>query len=198
MDHSLSTPLPRCRAGRDDREVAEWAKLIEAIANLALALVWPAAVVFVVWLIMRRHRDAFGRLIDRVESFSLMGNEVKLAAAAAVEQEAQVEELVREISSPDTDQPQREAAARRLANEAERLGRVRAIADPAADGWDLLAPKEVVIAAMIAENHTLEEIADQLDLTNTQVQIRLKQIRRKLGVYTFDEIVEIANRHRDW
>ncbi|MET7334259.1 hypothetical protein [Nonomuraea sp. NPDC005650] len=46
----------------------EWAKLIEAIGGLIGAIAWPIAIVLAVWLIMRRHRDAFGRLIDRVTS----------------------------------------------------------------------------------------------------------------------------------
>ncbi|MEU7857847.1 hypothetical protein [Nonomuraea sp. NPDC049141] len=57
----------------------QWAKLIEAVGGLLTGLAWPVAVVLAVWLIMRRHNAAFGRLIDRVTSLQFPGGQIDLA-----------------------------------------------------------------------------------------------------------------------
>lgn len=101
-----------------------WAKLIEAIAGLVGAVAWPVAIVVAVWLIMRRHRAAFGRLIDRVKSVSYPGGQIDLEAIES-EQAAQVEVLVEQVADPQASPQQIEQGARQLAKDAENLGRVR-------------------------------------------------------------------------
>uniref|UniRef100_UPI003F4930BF hypothetical protein n=1 Tax=Streptosporangium sp. CA-235898 TaxID=3240073 RepID=UPI003F4930BF len=112
--------------------MAEWAKLIEAIAGLVGAIAWPAAIVLAVWLMMRRHRAAFGRLIDRVTAVSYPGGQIDLAEIEAAklaeeeaDQEAQVAELVEQAAGEEEGAEQRREVLEALAKQAEELGRVR-------------------------------------------------------------------------
>ncbi|GAA2861594.1 hypothetical protein [Nonomuraea rubra] len=104
--------------------MADWAKLIEAIAGLVGAVAWPVAVVLAVWLIMRRHRTAFERLIDRVKSVSYPGGQIDLDAIES-RQAAHVETLVEQVLDPDAKREDIQQIARQLAEDAEHLGRVR-------------------------------------------------------------------------
>ncbi|MER5326757.1 hypothetical protein [Streptosporangium roseum] len=114
---------------REDGYVADWAKLIEAIANLVGALAWPIAVVLAVWLIMRRHQMAFGRLIDRLKSFSFPGGQIDLTEIEAAQQ-VQVDNLVEQAVNPDADEAARRNAVHSLSKEAEQLGRIRTANGP--------------------------------------------------------------------
>ncbi|MGC5010122.1 hypothetical protein ACLQ2R_05100 [Streptosporangium sp. DT93] len=112
--------------------MAEWAKLIEAIAGLVGAIAWPVAIVLAVWLIMQRHKAAFGRLIDRVTAVSYPGGQIDLAEIEAAklaeeeaDQEAQVAELVEQAAGEEEGQEQRREVLEALAAQAEELGRVR-------------------------------------------------------------------------
>ncbi|MFG1686993.1 hypothetical protein ACGFNP_42990 [Nonomuraea sp. NPDC049269] len=104
--------------------MTEWTKLIEAIASLAGALAWPIAVVVAVRLIMKHHRMAFGRLIDRVKSFSFPGGQVDLGEIEAA-QEEQVEKLVEHAADPNVSEEARRDIISTLTKEAEQLGRIR-------------------------------------------------------------------------
>ncbi|GAA4579755.1 hypothetical protein GCM10023194_06170 [Planotetraspora phitsanulokensis] len=104
----------------------DWAKVIDSIAGLVDAIAWPLAVIVAVWLIMRRHRNAIERLIDRITKVGFPGGEIDLSGVIAGK-EAQVEELEQEVVAPDRDEEERREAARRLAAEAEELGRIREI-----------------------------------------------------------------------
>ncbi|RCG32010.1 hypothetical protein DQ384_05570 [Sphaerisporangium album] len=113
--------------------MADWAKLIEAIAGLVGAVAWPIAVVLAVWLIMRRHRDAFERLIDRVTSLSFAGGEIALAEskldAREKEQRQRVDALEEQLAGDDAPEDTRRVILRELTSEAETLGRVSANKD---------------------------------------------------------------------
>ncbi|GAA1690469.1 hypothetical protein GCM10009733_103330 [Nonomuraea maheshkhaliensis] len=102
----------------------QWAKLIEAIAGLIGAVAWPVAVVLAVWLIMRRHRDAFDRLLDRLKTLTYPGGQVDFDAVAE-EQQHQVEVLSKQIADSDTDDMGRRLYAQLLAEQAERLGELK-------------------------------------------------------------------------
>ncbi|GII65620.1 hypothetical protein Skr01_57050 [Sphaerisporangium krabiense] len=93
--------------------MAEWAKSIESIAHLVGALAWPIAVVLAVWLLMRRHHTAFGRLIDRVKSFGFPGGQVDLGEIEAA-QEDQVDKLVEQAVDPGASEDLRQNAIRSL------------------------------------------------------------------------------------
>lgn len=118
-------PAPGGRTARDDRGVADWAKLIEAIAGLVGAVAWPIAIVLAVWLIMRRHRDAFERFIDRVKAVSYPGGQIDLAEIEDAKK-ARVQELEQQLADPDADAEERRETARELANEAREWGKLSA------------------------------------------------------------------------
>ncbi|MBF8193041.1 hypothetical protein ITP53_46695 [Nonomuraea sp. K274] len=101
--------------------MADWAKLIEAVAGLVGAVAWPAAFAVAVWLVMRRHKDAVARLIDRLEQIMLPGGlEIHLKVA---EQQARddIQSLV-ERAATELDPHARKQAAEELAERAEELG----------------------------------------------------------------------------
>src|SRR5262245_24475959 len=102
----------------------DWAKLIDSIAGLVGAIAWPTAVVISAWIIMRRHRAAIERLIDRVTKVGFPGGEIDLGGAVAA-QKAQVEDLERRLAGADEEQ--RPEVARQLTWEAQELGRVRVL-----------------------------------------------------------------------
>ncbi|MFF3667222.1 hypothetical protein [Microtetraspora malaysiensis] len=105
--------------------MADWAKLIEAIAGLVGAVAWPTAIVLAVWLIMRRHRSAFERLIDRVKAVSYPGGQIDLTEIETQKQE-RVEELTQRAAAPEITEDERRETALKLAEEAEMLGAFRA------------------------------------------------------------------------
>ncbi|MER6830898.1 hypothetical protein ABT352_33230 [Streptosporangium sp. NPDC000563] len=116
--------------------MAEWAKLIEAIAGLVGAIAWPVAIVLAAGMVMRRYKAAFGRLIDRMTTLSYPGGQIELAAIEAAklaeeesDQEAQVAELVEQAAGEEEGQEQRREVLKALAEQAEELGRVRAELD---------------------------------------------------------------------
>ncbi|MFC4535277.1 helix-turn-helix transcriptional regulator [Sphaerisporangium dianthi] len=152
-----------------------WAKLIEAIAHLVGAIVWPVAIVVGVRMVMRRHRDAFERLIDRVRSFSYPGGQVDLADLT-VEQERQVERLVEQASVESLSHEEREKAVRQLMLEAERLGSLRLLSE--AD----LTPLERVVLDLRTNGLSRDEIAVRLNLSKAQVSGLLRTSRAQLGI----------------
>ncbi|SDR22903.1 hypothetical protein SAMN04489764_4260 [Thermostaphylospora chromogena] len=101
----------------------EWARLIEAISGLVSGIAWPVAITLSVWMIIRRHREAVDRFIDRVKVVSYPGGHIDLTEIEA--QEAHVEELTKQVSSPESDEERRREVATRLAEEATKLGRLR-------------------------------------------------------------------------
>ncbi|WP_091090606.1 hypothetical protein [Nonomuraea wenchangensis] len=102
----------------------EWAKLIEAIAGLVGAVAWPVAVVVAVWLIMRKHRDAFERLLDRLKTLSYPGGQVDFDAVVK-EQQHRVEQLQDEVVAAVPVDGQHREAALQLVEESRKLGAIR-------------------------------------------------------------------------
>lgn len=107
----------------DDQRVEEWAKLIEAIGGLVTGLAWPIAVVLAVWLIMRRHNAAFGRMIDRITSLQFPGGQIDLTEAVAAQRE-QVDELAEQVATQDASDDERRKAAQYLVEQAAGLGQI--------------------------------------------------------------------------
>ncbi|WP_327585024.1 hypothetical protein OHA25_56560 [Nonomuraea sp. NBC_00507] len=120
----MSKPIPAISTSEMIEGMEQWAKLIEAIAGLVGAVAWPVAVVLAVWLIMRKHRDAFDRLLDRLKTLTYPGGQVDFDAVTE-EQQHQVEVLSEQIADSDTDEMRRRQAAHQLAEEAEKLGELR-------------------------------------------------------------------------
>ena len=103
--------------------MAEWAKLIQAIAGLVGAVAWPVSIVLAVWLVMRRHRDAFERFVDRIRSLTYPGGQIDLGEAVDAGK-ARVEELAEQVATPDVAEEERREIARELARQAQRLGAI--------------------------------------------------------------------------
>lgn len=177
----------------DDQWVEEWAKLIEAIGGLVTGLAWPVAVVLAVWLIMRRHNAAFGRLIDRVSSLQFPGGQLDLNAVVE-EQQAEVAELANRASKPDLDEEAREDAVKDLAEAAEELGRMRVAVDPYL--WQQLGSVHRDILALVAEAKTDTEIAKQLDLPLSTIRVQMRRMYEKLRVRSQHELYQEALRYR--
>ncbi|MGP4100179.1 hypothetical protein [Nonomuraea sp. KM90] len=154
--------------------MADWAKLIEAIAGLLGAVAWPVAIVLATRIVIRRHRLAFERLIDRVQSISYPGGQVDLGQIA-IEQEHHVGALVQEASAEDLEPEQREALVRRLAREAERLGGLRLMSEA-----DLTAHERVVLD-LRTQGLSRDAIAQRLNVTKGEVSRLLDRSRIKLG-----------------
>ena len=158
--------------------MADWAKLIEAVAALMTGLAWPVAIVVAVWLTMRRHRDAFVRLIDRVNTVQFPGGQIDLAKAEA-EQLAHVEELTRAVSTtPDT--ADRQQAAESLAVEAEALGRIRSYAE-AESAKGTLTPLEAVALHLYEIGRNYEEIGRQLRCRAKTAELTVERAMAKLA-----------------
>ncbi|MFC7384179.1 helix-turn-helix transcriptional regulator [Sphaerisporangium rhizosphaerae] len=160
---------------RHHEEMEEWAKLIEAIAQLLGAVVWPVAIVLGVRMIMRRHRDAFERLIDRVRSLSYPGGQVDLADLT-VEQERQVEHLVERAGVESLSHEEREGIVRQLMLEAERLGGLRLLSE--AD----LTPLEREVLDLRTSGLSRDEIAARLRLSKARVSEVLRTSRVQFGM----------------
>ncbi|MFI7134612.1 LuxR C-terminal-related transcriptional regulator [Nonomuraea sp. NPDC050153] len=153
----------------------EWAKLIEAVAQLVGAIAWPMAIVLGVRMVMRRHRDAFERLIDRVRSVSYPGGQVDLADLT-VEQEQQVERLAEQAAAETVSPGQREELVRRLTLEAERLGGLRLLSETE------LSSLEREVLDLRTNGLSRDEIAARLGLSKARVSEVLRQSRARLGI----------------
>ncbi|MBB5084986.1 hypothetical protein [Nonomuraea endophytica] len=103
---------------------ADWARLLDSAAALVSALAWPLALVLSVRLVIRRHRAAFERLVDRVKVVTYPGGQIDLAVIEA-SQEAQVEELAERLTRAEADDAERLRAARLIVGRAVELGRLR-------------------------------------------------------------------------
>ncbi|MFI6594973.1 hypothetical protein ACIBHX_01925 [Nonomuraea sp. NPDC050536] len=172
--------------------MADWAKLIEAIAGLVGAVAWPVAVVLAVWLVMRRHRDAFGRLIDRVSSLQFPGGQIDLNAVVE-ERKAEVAELVNRVAGKGLDSEELRAAARDLAEAAEGLGRARTAAE--AYPWQYLSADQGRILELLSEGTSDPvEIARRLGLAPAAVSYDLRRMYSALDLKALHEMSSAAKR----
>ncbi|MEU6709982.1 hypothetical protein ABZ897_00770 [Nonomuraea sp. NPDC046802] len=101
--------------------MADWAKLIEAIAGLLGTVAWPTAVAIMVWLVLRRQHGAVTRFIDRLEEILLPGGAGLRLKAVVQETRDEVQELVEQVTT-ESDPRRRQQAAQELAERAEQLG----------------------------------------------------------------------------
>ncbi|MFF4193342.1 LuxR C-terminal-related transcriptional regulator [Nonomuraea sp. NPDC001831] len=173
--------------------MADWAKLIEAIAGLVGAVAWPVAVVLAVWLIMRRHRDAFGRLIDRVSSLQFPGGQIDLAAVEA-KQEEQVATLAGQVVSPELDAAERQDAVQDLVAAAESLGRIRGELDKT---WGTLSPREQAYMDLVVQDLTDRQIAQRLGVRLSTVHTYMARVQARTGLRARAEIKEGWARYRN-
>ncbi|MEU5869344.1 hypothetical protein ABZ815_49835 [Nonomuraea sp. NPDC047529] len=165
-----------------------WAKLIEATGGLIGATAWPIAVVIAVWLIMRRHRDAFGRLIDRVTSLQLPGGvQIDLAA-----QEAQVQDLASQVVSPELDESEREERVRELLAAAGSLAETRIRQAVLRDRvLRSLNARQIDVLTLMARGMTQEETAADIGQPKTYVTHLLAQLRSRLQVDSDQEVLDV-------
>lgn len=116
-------------------------RLIEAIAKLLGAVAWPVAVLAVAVLVLRRHRAAVDRAVDRLKSIALPGGTSLELSEVLAEQRKIVEavkgEVLAEIemsaargvtTSETASRETRELDLGRLVSEARLMGRLEELA----------------------------------------------------------------------
>jgi hypothetical protein len=99
-------------------------EVIEAITGLLGAIAWPIATVVIVLLVLRRHREAVNRMIDRIHTFSYPGGQLEMSEIK--ESQQRVIELQAQAKDEVADPRIRREDVEKLVEEAKRLGRLEA------------------------------------------------------------------------
>ena len=116
------------------------AKLIDAIGHLLSSIAWPAAVIVIVTMLLRRHHDALDSLFRRTETAKFPGG-LELAFSKFEEQADKVEQAATKVLDAAHEED-RESAVAELVREKEELGRtheeIMALWDAATTAGDKL------------------------------------------------------------